>query len=331
MANNAVQIGLRKVDSAEYAKANNLRKIEMFNELTKEIFENRVIDLLRVNNTLAPFIVKPVEFGKGWRDITLGLAEIDKFTTNPDARYPKTRNILKDYIQEQAQEIRDLIRLTYNESTMKPYLQNHEKLNELIALTSKRIIDTYAMRNLEFIKLIFGSTDDLYAIKKNDEWYLTAQDWKTKFTNNITYTVGSKDTDVVKMFEKVKETIAQMTLEPSDRFHMKQDIQGMPVSVSEDELILVISNEDIDKWNRYVSMEMRNPEFYKLPTIKTIRLSIPSGTAYVLHNKAIQIAPQLDEQYVKFYETTKDTDIIHHQWQKVGISELHPFVKISKA
>lgn len=335
MAYSKIESGVREIAASDYAATNAETKTKLFNQLTKQIFENRIIDLLNVNNSMfSNFLVEPVRFGEGWREITLALANVEPYSTNPDKRYAKTRNLLKDYVQEHKKTIRDLVRLTYNRLETQEYFKDLESMDKLINLTVKRITDTLALRNYEFIKVLFNGENGigkLYTLDLTSEMYKLAIEWNKLIKNEITYTVASGESAILNLVKKVKTTINEMTLEPTDRFHLDTTITGFPVSTTPSDLVLVISQESLNEWNEFVSKEQRNPDFYKLPDIEIITLPIEKGTAYIFQKGAIQIAPHFEEQYTEFFPITLDTDIIHHQQFKYGLSKIHNFVKIKKA
>lgn len=335
MAFTKIESGVREVSPSDYSAADAATKTKLFNQLTKQIFENRVIDLLTINNPIfEKFLIEPVKFGEGWREITLALANVEPYSTNPDKRYAKTRNLLKDYVQEHKKTIRDLVRLTYNNLELQDYFKDLEGMDKLINLTVKRITDTLALRNYEFIKVLFNgenATGKLFTLDLTSEMYKLAIEWNKLFKNEITYTVAANESAILNLIKKVKNTISEMILEPSDRFHLDSTISGFPVSVSTSDLVLVISQDSLNEWNEFVSKEQRNPEFYKLPEVEIIALPIEKGTAFILQKGAIQIAPHFEEQYTEFFPITLDTDIIHHQQFKYGLSKIHNLVKIKKA
>lgn len=333
MAIQYIDSGMRKVAATDYASTSPEEKRKLFTALNKQIFKNQIIDLLKLSNeALAPYLVEPVHYGEGWRNITLGLAEIEPYTDNPEARYTKTRNLLKDYVEEHKKTVRDLIRLTYNRLETQEYFKNTEGVDKLIQLTVKRITDTFAMRNYEFIKILFGATDaDLKALKTTSEMYKLATEWKALIKNKITYTVGAQENATEKLITTIKETLQAMTIEPSDRFHADPAITKFPVSVGLSDLVLIMSATDKMKWDKFVSENQRNPEFYKLPEIEIRLLNIPSGTAYIQQKGQIEIAPHFEEQYDEFFPMTLDIDVIHHTQFKFGFSKIHNLVKIEKA
>lgn len=333
MAIQYISSGMKKVLPADYQSTSPADRRKLFNSLSKQIFKNKIIDLLKVSNdALAPYLTDPISFGEGWRNITLGLGEIEEYTDNPEARYTKSRNLLNDYVEEHKETIRDLIRLTYNRLQTQEYFKSVDNLDKLIQLTVKRITDTFALRNYEFIKILFGATDaNLKALKTTSEMYKLATKWKALINNEITYTSGANDNQTEKMITKIKEVIQEMTLEPSDKFHADKTITKFPVSVSKSDLVLIMSYQDKINWDKYMSTNPRNPEYFKLPEVEVRYLNIPAGTAYIQQKGQLEIAPHFEEQYEEFYPMTLDIDVIHHSQFKFGFSKIHNLVKIKKA
>ena len=331
MARDLINNKVRVVVPADYQAGQAANKVAFLKEKTKQIIETRIVDVLKVKSLISSFITSPVLYGDGWRNMTLGLADVEEYTSNPDAKYPENHKYLADYVEEFSKDIKDKIRVTVNERELSRYFSNATEVERLINLVSKTIEDTWAIRNNEFIKTLFDYQGDFHALKKTNPLYLEAEAWRNRITNEHQYNVAQGQNDQVEHVAKVKELIKDMTIEASDKYHLDNTITGFPVGVTSDDLIWVVSYKDLLEFTKYASSDVRNPDLFKLPNVQIIELNIPQGTSYLLHKESVQIAPQLNENLHEFNVHTLTADIVSHLQWKVGLSSILPFIKISKA
>lgn len=350
---NLSEIGLTKklaykIENQDYTAAGNPREIALLQDINRYIWQTKIIDVLgKPDDLFSMFLVEPVNWGDGWREMTVGLANIEGFTTDPSQRVPLSRNSLPTFVQTYEEKVQDLVRITVNNIEVKPYLQNGDALNKWYELHIKRMADTFRQRNYEFIKFLFdGQKDDndpqknnnaagYFNLFQNAQMTLLAKDWKSKLLADsvkIEYDkVDNKPNEELEnLVKKIIEVVAAMTLEPSDKYHLERSISGFPIRPTNENLVLIMSNVDFVNFSILKSKDYFNANLFNLPSIKTIPMNIPQGSAYVFDKRLIQIAPFFEGSYNQFFPSTLDTDFYTHLQYRAGLSKLAAFAYITK-
>lgn len=330
--NKAGKVGVNVITSEDYkGKSYGEVKANFIQSLNTTIWTRYVFDMLNeVNDIVSNFLVEPVNYGLGWARLTLGLAKPEAFTSDPKNRFLETKNYLSDYAETFQDITQDYIRITMNEIDMRDAFKGQDELSRYFTLMNTRISQSFNLRNLDFIRFLFGATNTPF-LPVDSELYKIATRYKTQMTNVINYEVdATKQKETEQMVKMVISVVEKMMVNPSDAWHLNKDITGYPCSVNSSDLILVYSILDKINFNTESRVGFYNSELFNWPDIKKIALDIPAGTCYIIHKDSLQIAPYYKGTYTTFYPTTLDTDVITHLQFRVGLSQIAPFVKITK-
>lgn len=324
----------RILTTTEYkAKASAPDKLKVLEQRTKQICERKFVDLMNLNKIYNRFIVQPTEFGGGYGLVTSGIADVEVYDPDPSKRIPDTQKLLKDYKEDITTDIADKVRITYLENEVKKYLSNATEFNAWIDSNYKRLQDAIDAQFNGAIRYLFGATQGIKSVDGNKPLKDALDAMKANFTNTKQYgTNGQANTQKVEdLYYAIIDNYNAMKQYESDEWHLKTNINGFPVTVQDENMLLVMSSKDVQDFNTRYSATTYHPESFKLPNIDRLELPIPQGTAYIIDKRAIQISPRFNETYTEFYKNTLDTDIFLHYHYMIGLFTLYAGVKITKA
>lgn len=320
-------------------------KIKHLEKVNKQIFNWKIKDLLKTSNELLSFFIKEkVEYGAGYGMITAGVFDVLKYDQSPSERFPEERYLLKDYTDKIDKLVQSVVRATYNHVELKEYFSSFENYQKWISLNFKRIKDTINLNIYLFLKELFtltkvevkGSNIVIPDTDKNlttiyfDNSPLFAElsEFKKKFYEKIKI-VKVKDKELKSLIKEIKNTYQIMVAEPTDQYHLDSEIKGYPITISPENLCIILSNEDKIEWETTNLTTFYNPNYFDLPDIKKFYLNIPKGSAIILDKRALQISPFFEGTFTSFYPNTLDTDIFSHFQYRLGIFKLYPAVLIT--
>lgn len=304
------------------------QQLDVFNQLIATTFKTVVFDTLKGLKAKGydHFVVAPVYFGKGYREITAGINAVDTFTTDPQMRVPQFRNIVKDFVIEITDRVQLFQMLTINEAEYIEAFKSNDNIMSYFGLVRQRLSDSMTLAYQDMVQRFFYGSN-----------------WKFKNLNaNTAQAVGNLIDKTREKFKRVvKLKIAQdsyidkagallnfistVTTIASDRFNCGV---ATPDSIPDkvlnaprrEDLLLIISSSDINDFKTQTRSGLFNPEDVNFPPVDTLELPLPKGKMYLVEKRFFQIAPNKNLITSQFFGTTLDTDIYYHEWFYMGIN-----------
>lgn len=315
---------IRELTGKEYDALTQGQKIEAFNEISKITYKTIVTDLIKGNNDggFSNFLVEPVKFGNGYRIITSGITNVEEFTTDPRQRYPQTRKLLEDYESTITDKTQLRLRITINEAETTFYFQTLEKMESFLNVMRKRISDTLNLTFQQSMIRFFGDgTFNIDTIAKDSSFITLLDNCRKAFKNTIQIKSDGSIKNVVKQLSKFVQNITSMTTSKFNCGYDGQDTNFKKAynDVSINDLVLIMSNEDLVDYNTEIQATVYNNQYFQLPKLKIMALPIKSGTYWLIDKNALQIAPNRSVSYTDFYPNTLDFDYFRHEWFYMGV------------
>lgn len=130
---------------------------DVFNQLVATTFKTVVFDTLQGLKAkgFGEFVVAPVDFGKGFREITAGINAVDSFTTDPQMRVPQFRNIVKDFVIEITDRVQLFQMLTINEAEFIEAFKSNDNIISYFGLVRQRLSDSMTLAYQDMVQRFF--------------------------------------------------------------------------------------------------------------------------------------------------------------------------------
>lgn len=316
------------ITSNDYTGLQPGQNAEVFNQLVATTFKSVVFDTLKGLEAkgFGHFVVAPVYFGKGYREITAGINSVDSFSTNPEMRVPQFRNIVKDFVIEITDRIQLFQMLTINEAEFIEAFKSNDNIISYFGLVRQRLSDSMTLVYQDMVQRFFYGKSWKFK-NLNSETAKVVGDLidktREKFKRVVKLEVA-KD-DYIEKAGALINFINTVTTIASDRFNCGvSNPENEPDKVlnapSRKDLLLIVSSSDITDFKTQTRSGLFNPEDVNFPPVETLELPIPKGKMYLVEKRFFQIAPNKNLITSQFFGPTLDTDIYYHEWFYMGIN-----------
>lgn len=314
---------VRHISGTDYDNLAVGEKIEVFTDISKIVYKTIIKDLIKEISDagFSNFVVEKTSFGNGYRVLSVGVADVEEFTTDPRARYPQTRNLLPDWEQIITDKGQLKVRITLNDAETSFYFQNIETMGSFLSQCRKRVMDTLKLVFQDTILRIFGDGTWMFRTIDKDSSYVALVD---KIRSSMKNNIKAKSNSIKDTVQWMMLFLQNVTSVTTKTFNIgwdrqDQDFRKALNTVGLDDLVLVMSNEDYVKFNTEIQAQVYNNQYFAFPKIKIMNLPIKSGTMFLLDKNAIQISPNRSATFTEFFANTLDIDHIHHEWFYAGL------------
>lgn len=328
---------LRNIDHTFYEanKTSQPDKLTVLTSRLSQVCKRNIVDLLKPMDLITKFMVEDTKFGGGYGLMTSGINHIETYSDDPAQRFPASRRLLADYKEDITDIVRDFVRVTVMYPQLQTIFNSEENFNAWIEQQRNSLAKAFKMQGNAAIRYFFGDyTDITKTIIDNNQPLKTVLDKiKGEFKNTKQYgTHGQQDTQKVEdLYRAIKENYGKMLLKPSDAWHIDNTISGFPVTVDPENMLLVMSFDDVNTFDTTIGVDKFHPDSFKLPDIEKLVLDIPKGTAYIIDKRALQFSLQFQYSDTDKYILTGEQDFVLHYHYFVGLFKLYAGVKITPA
>ena len=273
------------------------------------------------NELIAPFIRKPIFYGRGIQQLSIGFLPVEDF--DPDERYPADANMIQTHREVITDEMRMKYRLTINDILFRKLFKNAENHSKWIAMLKNNLSKSVNMDMVNMARYIFGVNKSTFPKPLTANMITELDKIKTALANGEVVETPEKST--LSMIKTIITESKRLEQSPSkdNMFSSPTLADGsrveLPVNISIDKQVCIMSWK---LWNKFVIDEKANvyhPEFYNLPeNLTIIQADIPENKVYIIDPNLINFYPRFKVVNQVDYANTLEKDIIQHVWYKLG-------------
>ncbi len=288
--------------------------LELTSEYLRKEFINSITDssLNRVKANL--FLRDDLIYGKGIKNINLGLIKPIDYTDTTPARvvqspnYPQaSEQILTDEFKVQAQ-------LTVSQVENLKAFSSAEEFSRFVATLKNSGYRSMKNFNQQLVEYIFGwNNADVLSLTPGTIEQLDKIKLKLMQNKVVDATVNTT-LDLVKLINKTS-----MEMEIIDKNNSSN--KKVAAAVGKSDQILVMSRKDALAL-KFETSTIYNQEAYKLDGFYSILyLDIPEGTFFILDKEALRIYPRITDTTSQTFGSRNEVDYYFWYFATVGVIE----------